>query len=64
MPEDKCGIAGCSQPAVRSYSRKACEDAGLKPADENAKRVHVCKEHNKAFKKATKADRKLEALGR
>jgi hypothetical protein len=64
MAEDKCGIAGCSEIAVKSYSRKACEDAGLKPADENAKRVHLCKEHNKQYKKATKEDRKLESLGR
>ncbi len=64
MAEDKCGIAGCNEPAVKSYSRAACEEAGLKPADEKAKRVHLCKEHNKQYKKATKGDRKLETLGR
>lgn len=64
MTEDKCGIAGCSEVAVKSYFRDACEKAGLKPADEKAKRVHLCKEHNKQFKKATKEERKIESLGR
>ena len=64
MTEDKCGVAGCDEVAVRSYSREACEGAGLKPADENARRMHLCREHNKQYKKATKTDRKLEGLGR
>ena len=25
MAEDKCGVMGCSQPSVRSYSRDAVE---------------------------------------
>jgi hypothetical protein len=64
MAEDKCGVAGCDEPAVKSYSREAVEKTGLKAADENSKRMHLCKEHNKQFKKATKDDRKLESLGR
>jgi hypothetical protein len=64
MADDKCGVAGCSSQAVKSYSREAVENAGLKAADEKAKRCHLCKEHNKEYKKATKGDRKLEQLGR
>lgn len=64
MSEDVCGIEGCSAPAVKSYATKACTEAGLKPANDKAKRVHLCKEHNKQMKKATKTDRKLEALSR
>ncbi|NLK25632.1 MAG: hypothetical protein GX307_03530 [Euryarchaeota archaeon] len=64
MAEDKCGVAGCDEVAVRSYAREACEQAGLKPENENARRMRLCKEHNKQFKKATKTDRKLETLGR
>lgn len=64
MAEDKCGVAGCSEPAVKSYSRETVEKAGLKAADEKGKRMQLCKEHNKQFKKATKGDRKLESLGR
>jgi hypothetical protein len=64
MAEDKCGVAGCSSPAVKSYAREAVEKAGLKPADEKSKRCHLCKEHNKEYKKATKEERKLENLGR
>jgi hypothetical protein len=64
MAEDKCGVAGCNEPAVKSYSREAVEKTGLKAADEKSKRMHLCKEHNKEYKKATKDDRKLESLGR
>jgi len=64
MAEDKCGVAGCSEPAVKSYSRETVEKVGLKAADEKNRRIHLCKEHNKEFKKATKDERKLESLGR
>jgi hypothetical protein len=64
MAEDKCGVAGCSETAVKSYTREACEKAGLTAADEKARRMHLCKEHNKKFKKATKTDRTIEQLGR
>ncbi|MBI0584125.1 MAG: hypothetical protein ISF22_07845 [Methanomassiliicoccus sp.] len=64
MAEDKCGVAGCSEPAVKSYSREAVEKAGLKAADEKNKRMQLCKEHNKQYKKVTKDERKLENLGR
>lgn len=64
MAEDKCGVIGCTQPGIRSYSRVAVEKGGLKVADEKAKRVLLCKEHNKEYKKVTRDDRKLESLGR
>jgi hypothetical protein len=64
MVEDKCGVEGCANPGVKSYSRDAVEKAGITVADEKAKRVHLCKEHNKEFKKATKDERMLEHLGR
>jgi hypothetical protein len=64
MAEDKCGVAGCDQPAVKSYAREACENAGLKAADEKARRMHLCKEHNKQYKKATRTERKIEGMGR
>jgi hypothetical protein len=64
MAEDKCGVVGCTEPAVKSYSRETVEKAGLKSANDKGKRMHLCKEHNKEFKKATKDERKLENLGR
>jgi hypothetical protein len=64
MVEEKCGISECTKPAERSVSKELCEKAGLKPADEEARRIHLCREHAKELKKATKGDRKLEALGR
>ena len=64
MVEEKCGIEGCTAPAERSTSKGMCEKAGLKPADDKARRVHLCKEHYKQLKKATKDERKIESLRR
>ncbi len=64
MAQEKCGIAGCDKPAERSTSKGTCSKAGLKQADEDAKRVHLCKDHYRQLKKSTKQDRKLESLGR
>lgn len=64
MAEDKCEIAGCDKPAERSFSKELCEKAKLTPKDENAKRVHLCRDHARQLKKATKVDRKLDSLGR
>ncbi|NLI73954.1 MAG: hypothetical protein GX369_04190 [Euryarchaeota archaeon] len=64
MAEDKCGIMGCDKSAIRSYAREACERAGLDVKDEEARRVHLCREHNKQYKKSTRTERKLETLGR
>jgi hypothetical protein len=67
MPEEKaekCGIAGCEKPAERSVSKQAVEKAGMKMANEDARRAHLCKDHYRQYKKTTKTDRKLEWLGR
>ncbi len=61
---ESCGVSGCGKPAERSISKQAAEDAGLKLADENARRAHLCKDHYKQYKKASKTDRKLEYMGR
>ena len=58
-----CDVIGCSIPGERSISGKAAADAGLK-VDEELKRVHLCKEHYKAYKKQSRQDRLLDTLGR
>jgi hypothetical protein len=63
-PLDKCDVSGCSEDTERSLSRKKVKEAmdwSLKGEDKN---THLCKKHYKEFKKATKEDRKLEALRR
>ena len=61
---ENCSVSECTNQAERSISKNAADEAGLKLADENARRAHLCKEHYKQYKKASKMDRKLENLGR
>jgi len=58
-----CDVVGCENPAVRGLSPKKVKNAGLDIEDVRGK-VHLCKEHYKEYKKASKTDRKLEMLGR
>jgi hypothetical protein len=60
---ETCQVKGCGKQAERSVSGEAAKVADLS-VDEGLKRVHLCKEHYKQFKKATKKDRVLESLGR
>ncbi|MDD1772520.1 MAG: hypothetical protein LUQ09_06315 [Methanomassiliicoccales archaeon] len=59
---DACDVQGCSSEAERSISGDAAEEAGLK-VKEGLKRVHLCKEHYKEYKKLSKKDRELNSLG-
>ena len=61
---DTCDVTGCSDSSVKSISAKKVEDAGLELEEGAGKRAHLCKEHYKEYKKATKTDRALEHLGR
>ena len=58
-----CAVSGCKEEGVRSIPRKKLEantDFSIEGAH---KRVHICKEHYKEYKKATKKDRDLERMG-
>lgn len=66
MPDKKeiCGVSGCGRDAVRSVAlEKAKEVLGGKSMQADFRRVHLCREHYRAFRKATKKDRELERLG-
>ena len=62
---EECGIVNCTAEAVRSLPAKkvteAMKDKGVK--DKDAKRIHLCREHYRMFKKLTKTDRELDRLG-
>jgi hypothetical protein len=60
---DKCDVTKCDQKPKRAVSLKKLRKAlpSLK-IDKESKRVHLCKEHYKEFKKATKTERTLERL--
>jgi hypothetical protein len=60
---DACQVKGCGKEAERSVSGESAREAGL-PVEEGLKRVHLCKDHYKQYKKGTKQDRVLESLGR
>ena len=55
----KCSVSGCNNVAARSISTEKAQSAGLKVGS-GEKRVFLCKEHYKEFKKKTKKDKTLE----
>ena len=62
--EKTCNVVKCKEPAARSLSAKKVGkelDLEIGPRD---KKAHLCREHYKQFRKATKRDRKFEKLGR
>jgi hypothetical protein len=59
---ERCGVAGCTNEAARSFPAVRVTEAGLSLADEKARRAGLCRDHYKKFKKATKEDRELERL--
>ena len=62
---DVCSILGCENESKRSFPlRRVRSGMGVvKFKDDKARRAALCKDHYKAFKKATKEDRELERLG-
>ncbi len=62
--QEVCGVSGCGQDAVRSVALdKAKEALPGKSLSADFRRVHLCREHYRAFRKATKKERELERLG-
>jgi len=59
-----CGVSGCGLDAVRSVAVDKAKDVlPGKSLTADFRRVHLCREHYRAFRKATKKDRELERLG-
>lgn len=54
-----CSVSGCHKPAERSLSREETGGSGLSLSGEG-RRVYLCREHYKEWKKATKKSRALE----
>ena len=61
---DICQVSGCSAEAERSMPRKKVKEALDKGLKGEGKRVQICKPHYREYKKATKDERKMEALRR
>ena len=58
---DVCGVQACGKEARRSLSTKKVRDAlpELKIPGE-PRRVHLCKDHYRQFRKKTKKERELD----
>jgi hypothetical protein len=54
----KCTVSGCGKDAVRSLATEKVTKAGLNVG--HVRRAYLCKDHYKAYKKATKKDKMLE----
>ena len=58
-----CEVANCNNESTRSLSRKKVDKALSKTLTGSGKKVKICKDHYKEFKKATKKEKKLDSLG-
>jgi hypothetical protein len=55
----KCSVSGCSRDAERSIPTDKAKSAGLNVAS-GEKRVYLCKEHYKEYKKKSKKDKMID----
>ncbi len=60
--EGECDVIGCSKPGLRSLAAKRFSSAVPDAQVPGSRRVRVCKDHYKKYRKKTKRDRKLERL--
>jgi hypothetical protein len=54
-----CSVTGCKNPGERSIGRDQLTGSGLTAAGDS-RRVYLCHEHYKVWKKATKKDRDMQ----
>jgi len=54
----KCGVEGCLKEASRSLDAGKVTAAGLKVT--GARRVYLCKEHYKDYKKASRKEKMID----
>lgn len=58
----RCGVPDCTEDAVRSLALAEAKKA-FSSLPDGERRVHLCREHYRAWKKSTKKDRELQRLG-
>jgi hypothetical protein len=54
-----CSVSGCKNSAERSIGRDQLAGSGLSAGTEG-RRVYLCHDHYKAWKKSTKKDREMQ----
>jgi hypothetical protein len=60
MPEKECDVKGCENESFQTVSAELASK--LFQFKEKKTKVHLCREHYKEFKKATKKERELDRL--
>ena len=61
---DSCGQRNCDNPPKRSMPRKRAEKSGVLNLKGSGRKVNLCSDCYRLYKKSTKKDRTLESLGR
>ncbi|HEV8595932.1 MAG TPA: hypothetical protein VGR51_10440 [Thermoplasmata archaeon] len=61
---ERCSVSGCRNMGERSVAAKKYQGAlpGVTLSGEVGRRVHLCKDHYKEFRKKTKEERELDRL--
>ena len=60
---ETCEVSTCNNESARSLSRKKVDKALGHSLSGGGKKVKLCKDHYKEFKKKTKKEKKLDSLG-
>ena len=60
-----CSVSGCKREGERSVSSKKFQGAlpGVELKGEVGRRIHLCREHYRDYRKKTKEERELDRLG-
>tara|TARA_B110000014_G_C20100198_1_gene577369 strand:- start:1250 stop:1474 length:225 start_codon:yes stop_codon:yes gene_type:complete len=62
--DDCCSSVGCNNPIKRSVSRKKVDKISSLNVEGTGKKVSLCQDCYRIFKKSTKKDRAMESFGR
>ena len=62
--KDICSASGCNNSPKRSLPRKRVEKVGALSLQGSNRKVQLCSDCYRTFKKETKKDRTMESLGR
>jgi hypothetical protein len=62
--DDSCSSVGCNNTVKRSVSRKKVDAISSLNVEGTGKKVSLCQDCYRIFKKSTKRDRDMESFGR
>ena len=63
-PDDNCSSVGCNNTIKRSVSRKKVDAISSLNVEGTGKKVSLCQDCYRIFRKSTKKDRDMESFGR